>query len=120
MFDVAIRNDNASNCNIITLSGDWDLYEKEKVERLFAQVMSESPASVIVDLTGIKFLDSSAVSTLIFSFIGLQKIGVPMVLVARENNYLLRKFRQLGIFDGTGLLFYDSVETAQKELFNLP
>lgn len=112
MLDIKLSKSDASDTQILTLSGEWDIYERGRVESYFSQVQSEAPEGLIVDLSAVTLLDSSGVEVLIIYYARLREVGTPMVLVVNHNNYLIRKFRNLGIFDNTGLKFFETVEEA--------
>jgi anti-anti-sigma factor len=110
------RKDKDTDTWVLAFSGDWDIYEKERAEDHFLQVLPDAPRGLIVDLSDVSLLDSSGVELLIAYFAKLQEVGTRMVLVVDHNNYLIRKFRNLGIFNNTGLVFFETIEEAKDSL----
>ena len=52
--------------SVIEISGRFDAYEAPAVKAAFAETISSSSnAQVIVDLTGVNFIDSTALATLV-------------------------------------------------------
>ena len=49
--------------NVVTLSGELDIFKKEKLRDALAQ--AESADVAIIDMTGVTFLDSAALGVLI-------------------------------------------------------
>lgn len=116
MLTIRTEKESKSNIRVLTFDGEWDIYEKARAKGYFSQAVAEVPRGVIVDVTDVSILDSSGIEVLIASFTKLRDAGVPMVIVVDHNNYVIRKFRNLGIFEGTGLSFYETVEEAESAI----
>jgi len=116
VLEIDISKSDTPNIQILTLSGEFDLFEKEKVMSLLPRMLSNDVEGLIIDLTNISLLASAGVEVLIRFHSELSKAGKRMALVVDHNNYLIRKFRNLGIFEGTGLEFFETVEEAEKAL----
>lgn len=114
MLDIDFRKSDNLDIRIITLSGEFDLFEKERVLNLLPKVLEGGRGGVLIDLSGVSLLDSAGIEVLIRYYVELKKAGIRFVVVASDNNYLTKKFRKLGIFDNTGLELYESVEEAEK------
>lgn len=56
------RNDGAT---IVHLAGELDLYNAQAVREALIECCDESPDRLIVDLAGVKFIDSTALGVLI-------------------------------------------------------
>jgi anti-sigma B factor antagonist len=56
------RNDGSV---IVSLAGELDLYNAHEVRDALLQCCAESPTRLIVDLSGVKFIDSTALGVLI-------------------------------------------------------
>ena len=50
---------------VVRLGGELDLYNAEKVRAALLEACNESPARVVVDLSEVEFLDSTALGVLI-------------------------------------------------------
>jgi anti-sigma B factor antagonist len=50
---------------VVTLAGELDLYNAHVVRDALLQACSESPERLVVDLSGVKFMDSTALGVLI-------------------------------------------------------
>jgi anti-sigma B factor antagonist len=50
---------------IVSLAGELDLYNAHSVREALLECCSEAPARLVVDLSGVKFIDSTALGVLI-------------------------------------------------------
>jgi anti-sigma B factor antagonist len=58
-----ITRDNGSV--VVSLAGELDLYNAHEVREALLECCAESPARLVVDLSGVKFIDSTALGVLI-------------------------------------------------------
>ena len=54
-----------SNVNVIVLKGRFDAHEAPQVKTWLDQNIKEGNASLVVDLSGVNFVDSTALSTMV-------------------------------------------------------
>lgn len=113
MLDIDIIKSDTSNIKIVTLSGEFDLFEKERVTGLLPQLLSDDPKGLIINLSAVSVLASAGIEVLITFQNEVTKVGKHIAIVVDHNNYLTRKFKNLGIFEGTGLEFFETVEDAE-------
>ena len=50
---------------VVTLAGELDLYNAHEVREALLECCSEGPQRLVVDLSGVKFIDSTALGVLI-------------------------------------------------------
>jgi anti-sigma B factor antagonist len=50
---------------IVSLAGELDLYNAHEVREALLEVCAESPIRLVIDLSGVKFIDSTALGVLI-------------------------------------------------------
>lgn len=116
MLKIDVRRSDISNIQIITLSGEFDLFEKGRVDEYLSKALSENPRGIVIDLSSVSLMDSSGVGLLVAYRIKSQETGMRMALAVNNNNYLIRKFKNLGIFNESGIEVFGTVEDAEKEL----
>ena len=58
-----ITRDNGSV--VVSLAGELDLYNAHEVREALLECCAESPVRLVVDLSGVKFIDSTALGVLI-------------------------------------------------------
>jgi len=105
-----------NNITVMTLSGEFDLYEKERVLSLFQEATTGDAMGLIFDLTHISFIDSGGVEVLIEYQVRLEKMGKTMAVVVNHNNYLTRKFSRLGVFSDAGIKLFETIEEAEAAI----
>lgn len=113
MLSIDIKRSKVRDAQIITLSGEFDLFEKGRVEGYLSQTLSESPKLLIFDLSSTALIDSSGVGLLIVYQNRLREAGTLMAFVVDENNYLIRKLNNLGIFADIGVKSFKTIEEAE-------
>ena len=70
----------ADPANVLPLEGEIDLHVSPRVERALASIIKKRPASVVVDLSGVRFIDSSGLAVLIRAMQDIQKYGGKLAL----------------------------------------
>ena len=63
--DPVLGVDAVGEACVVRLGGELDLYNAEQVRAALARACSSSPARVVVDLSEVEFLDSTALGVLI-------------------------------------------------------
>ncbi len=98
------------NCSIISLSGEIDLYCSADARKAILSELGQLK-SVLIDLSAVKYIDSSAVASLVEGFQMAKYSGLNFSLVAVSNEALqvLKLARLDKVFT-----FYDSVSDAIK------
>ena len=66
--------------NVLPLEGEIDLHVSPRVERALASIIKNRPRSIIVDLSGVRFIDSSGLAVLIRAMQDIQKYGGKLTL----------------------------------------
>lgn len=116
ILEIDLRKSKSKDIQILTLSGEFDFSEKNRVDSYLSRVLSDVPKGLIVDLCGISLLDSSGVGLLMAYFAELKDAGTNTAIVACQNNYLLQKLRNLGVFGDAGIRIFGSVNEAEDKL----
>lgn len=53
---------------LITMSGEMDLYNAKDLKDAVNAIMAESPVGIVVDLAELEYIDSSGISALLYTF----------------------------------------------------
>jgi anti-sigma B factor antagonist len=83
---------------VLELSGELDVVSAPDVEQLLAEVLAQPHARVMLDLNGLKFVDSAGVSVLIKAKQTAKSHGRTLVL-RRPTEQLERVFALVGLAD---------------------
>lgn len=67
---------------LITVSGELDRGTRDRFDRVARAVLAERPATVLVELSGTGFIDSSGLTSLINAYRTARQTGVRLALVA--------------------------------------
>jgi anti-sigma B factor antagonist len=66
--------------NVLPLEGEIDLHVSPRVERALASIIKKRPAHLVVDLSGVTFIDSSGLAALIHAMQDVTKYGGKLTL----------------------------------------
>ena len=69
-----------NRANVLPLEGEIDLHVSPRVERALASIIKKRPAHVVVDLSGVTFIDSSGLAALIHAMQDVKKYGGKLTL----------------------------------------
>ena len=76
----------ADPANVLPLEGEIDLHVSPRVERALASIIKKRPSNVVVDLSGVRFIDSSGLAVLIRAMQDVQKYGGRLSLSGINDN----------------------------------
>ena len=113
VLDIKLKKTDASNMQVLILSGEFDLSDKERVQGFLSEILTEGRRGVIVDLSGITYMEEAGVETLIYYLQELIRIGACMAVIVKPGSRLMNKLDRLGIFDSTGLKVFGSIEEVE-------
>lgn len=111
-IDISTRENNP-DIPVVTTSGEFDLLAKDDVRDSFSKALSEKSKGLIIDLTGITYLDSSGIGVPIAQHTLLEKCERRMVVVVDHNNHVIRRLKYLGIFNRSGIELFETIEEAE-------
>jgi anti-sigma B factor antagonist len=60
-----LTSNQINEINILELSGSFDIYTATTVRDWMEQATASTPANIVVDLSGVNFIDSTALATLV-------------------------------------------------------
>jgi anti-sigma B factor antagonist len=94
---------------VVAVSGDIDIHTAPQIRDRLAALQAEGQKSVVVDLSGVSFLDSSALGALVAAHRELREAGGSLKLAA-PRAHVLKVFRITRLVEIIPL--YDSVDAA--------
>jgi len=69
---------------VVAAAGELDLYTSERLQEKLAEVLELGGRRVLIDLTGVTFMDSTALAVLVGAAKTLESSGGQVVLVADD------------------------------------
>jgi anti-sigma B factor antagonist len=97
-----------SDCFVVAAGGELDLYTSERLQEKLADALEQGGRRILVDLTGVSFMDSSALGVLVNAAKALRCSGGRLVLVADDP-------RVTRVFEITGLGQVFRIESSLPE-----
>jgi anti-sigma B factor antagonist len=91
-FDVAISGD--EDCVVVAVRGDIDIYTASPFRRALDDARSLRPRTVVVDLAGVGFMDSTGFGQLVSLIVGDDP---PVVTAANCRPIVRNAFRLMGL-----------------------
>ncbi len=72
--------------NFLPLEGEIDLHRSPRVERSLASMIKKRPDRIVVDLSGVTFIDSSGMAVLIRALQNMKQYGGSLSLRGLNDN----------------------------------
>lgn len=86
-MELSIESEKAGDgISVITVAGELDLYTAPRLKEQLINAMDEGILKIVVDMTGVHFIDSSALGVLIGGIKRLKPKGGKLVLVSIDEN----------------------------------
>ena len=78
----------ADPANVLPLEGEIDLHVSPRLERALASIIKKRPPNVVVDFSGVRFIDSSGLAVLIRAMQDVKEYGGKLTLSGINDNVL--------------------------------
>ena len=72
--------------NVLPLEGEIDLHVSPRVESSLASIIAKRPEHVVVDISGVRFIDSSRLAVLINAMQDVKAYGGQLTRAGINNN----------------------------------
>jgi anti-sigma B factor antagonist len=76
----------SDSVNVLPLEGEIDLHVSPRVESSLASIIAERPEHIVVDLSGVTFIDSSGLAVLINAMQDVKQYGGKLTLAGINSN----------------------------------
>jgi anti-sigma B factor antagonist len=98
--------------NVLPLEGEIDLHVSPRLERSLASIIGKHPDHIVVDLSGVTFIDSSGMAVLIRAMQNVKEYGGKLTLSGVNANlrpiFEIARLDQVFVIEpGTGELLTD-------------
>ena len=101
------------NYAIVSILGDVDLYSSPKVREKIIKLTNQKKTIIIMNLSGVSYMDSSGVATMVEGLQLTEKYNGKFFLCGLNN--MVREVFELSRLD-TVFSIYENLDTVQKEL----
>lgn len=86
-MDISIESERMPDgATVITVAGELDLYTAPRLKEELLAALEDNVLQLVVDMTGVHFIDSSALGVLIGGVKRLKPLGGKLVLVSVDEN----------------------------------
>ena len=99
--------------NVLPLEGEIDLHVSPRLERSLGSIIKKRPDHVVVDLSGVTFIDSSGMAVLIRAMQSMKEYGGHLTISGLNENvrsiFEIARLDQIFVIDSSegGLLAAD-------------
>lgn len=80
-----VKTEQSGRVSIVVVNGDVDLSSSRSLQTELREVISGGPERIVVDLSGVPYMDSSGVATLVEAMQLSRKKGTKLVLCAMSD-----------------------------------
>ena len=108
------RSDTAVGVELVAPQGEIDISNVEDLNQCLQSALTRRPRQLLVDLSGVSYMDSAGITTLLHTRQATDRIGAELVLVG-GSPFIRRLLRMIGV----GRLFAHH-ETVAAALATLP
>jgi anti-sigma B factor antagonist len=109
-MELSFRTRTVADWTVLQVTGEVDLATRDELRERLLALVAEGARNLVVDLTGLEFIDSSGLGVLIRVRSVVQEQGGSLTLVANQER-ILKPFRVTGLADNY-FTIVDSVEAA--------
>ena len=110
-MDLRIRTKIAEGVPVIELHGELDAYTCSMFRDTMTQIIDQGNASIVVNMVGIEYIDSSGLGTLVGGLKRASERGGKIAVVCGNSNQIRKVFEITGL-EKVFPMFDDEVEAA--------
>lgn len=82
--NLSVRVDHNGAIPVIRIEGEVDLYSSPQARKVILEEAAKAPPGLVVDLTGVSYMDSSGLATLVEGLQAIEKRGGRLVLCGMQ------------------------------------
>jgi len=99
---LSVSTRTADGCTVVAVSGDVDISTSPELRSALAEVTRSGARAVVVDLTDVPFLDSTALGVLVGAYTALRNNGGRLAMV-NDHEGVLKVLRITALHDLLGV-----------------
>jgi len=88
---------------VLTLAGDFDMHTVQSVVQPVEELLQDPPHDLVVDLSGVKFIDSSGIALLVKVYTRVVREGEGTMRVERSSPVARRLLEVCGLLETFGM-----------------
>lgn len=115
MLDVNIKSSSDSNVKVVKLTGEFDLFDQERVESLIYEVVTDDLRGMIFDLTAVTYMEEAGYETLVRYLQQFLETGACMAVIVTPGSRTMKRLENMGFFD-LGLKLFNSTKEAERAM----
>ena len=98
---MAVRRDGSAA--VLTLAGDFDMHTVQSVTQPVEELLQDPPDELVVDLSGVDFIDSSGIALLVKVYTRVVREGDGTMRVDRTSPVAHRLLEVCGLLETFGI-----------------
>jgi anti-anti-sigma factor len=98
---MSVRRDGSAA--VLTLVGDFDMHTVQSVVQPVDELLQDPPRDLVVDLSGVEFIDSSGIALLVKVYARVVREGEGTMRVERSSPVARRLLEVCGLLDTFGM-----------------
>ncbi len=95
-MDLTLTTSKVSGRAVVSVEGEVDVYSAPQLRDRLAELLASGERDLVVDLSGVRFLDSTGIGTLVAALNGAAEVGGTLCLVCDQDR-ILKLFRITGL-----------------------
>lgn len=116
MLDVRVVRDDDLGVHVLVLEGDFTLDDRPRVEVVRSQALENDYAGLVVDMSGLTYVDSAGLMVILATFGELRRAGRQMAVAAASRSYAEAKLREIGLLEVPGFAMFPTAEEAKHAI----
>jgi anti-anti-sigma factor len=96
---LAVAGSDVDGVHVIALAGELDIYSVDALEAAVGAASQDAPARVCLDLTGLRFTDSTGLAAIIRAHQTIVAGGGGLVIVTDADGTVQRTFATTGLLE---------------------
>lgn len=101
---------------VLSVTGEFTLDERPQIGPVLDDVVASDSRAVVLDLSGLTYVDSAGLMTVLSLYNKLDRAGKQMAVATGGNAYAEKKIREIGILRVPNFQAFETVDDAKQAL----
>lgn len=116
IINIKLADSNKPGIPVVSVSGELDLSSKNDLVELIPEIISKGHSGIIADVINITYIDSAGIEAIFRLLSQAQDKSLITVFVIGDNEYIYKKFKELGLMSFSKVKLSKSLEEAESVL----